>query len=363
MRQRGMSLIEMMIAMTISLVVIGAVSGVYLSTSRSYTQDELISRMQENARFALHILAEDLSMAGYFGPLMAGQDINTTARTCTNTSTEEHCTGFFEGSTLPALGTDCGPTGSTPPPYWAYSLALPIETLPEVATRSEANAAFSCIGTDDKEGFLSGADPGFDVASDILVVKRVEGAGLDSARNDEDDPGYIYLRTDGTYAMLFSYDPDLNSSEGSNIKDWRYRSNIYYIRDYFLTDDNDNPADSIPTLVRKQLSGNSMSTEGGGIAQGIEYFHVMVGIDSDDPGDGTANYYTASPAPANMRNAVSARIYVLARSVSPDPNYENNKTYNLGDVSITVDDNFYRRVFTTTVTLRNQRNRIQTTGS
>jgi type IV pilus assembly protein PilW len=87
----------------------------------------------------------------------------------------------------------------------------------------------------------------------------------------------------------------------------------------------------------------------------------MLGIDTDS--DAIANFYTSSPAVAQLNNVVTARIYVLARSAAPDPNYVNDKTYNLGDVTRDFSgspDNFYRRVFTATVSLRNQRNRINT---
>lgn len=347
--QRGMSLIEMMIAMTLSLIVIGAVSGVYLSTSRSYTQDELLARMQENARYALHVLAEDLSMGGYWGPLLSGENINTTPRSCSSTPTDPECIGLFAESLL-SLDSDCGPGTISAGSNWAISIDVPLEVMTTVSSGSTASSTFSCI---DSSEFASG--------SDILVVKRVDGTELASTRDSSDDEQELFVRTDGLDAMIFEYDDDLNASEGPGISDWRYRANIYYIRNYFL-----DAGDGIPTLSRKILERDDMVTEGGGVAQGIEYFHVMFGIDDADDGDAIANFYTSSPTTAELDNVTSARIYVLARSVSPDPNYVNDKIYRLGDVTRDYSgapDNFYRRVFTTTVTLRNQRNRISTSGS
>lgn len=344
-RQQGLSLIEMMVAMTISLIVIGAVSGVYLSTSRNYTQDEMLSRMQENARFALHILSEDLSMAGYWGPLMSGQDINTIPRSCTSSSADAECQGLYQQSTLSIdASKDCDP-GTVSVTPWANTLGAPVEFISE-ASDSLATSTYACIND-----FLAG--------SDILVVKRVEGQELASTRDDSNDDGEIFLRTDGTDAMLFIYSTGLDVSEGANISDWRYRANVYYIRDHFL-----DGGDGIPTLVREKLEGDGMGTEAGGVAQGIEYFHIMFGIDQDS--DATANIYTSSPTPAQLRNVTSARVFVLARSAAPDPGYVNDKIYELGDVTRDFSaspDSFYRRVFSTTVALRNQRNRILTTGN
>jgi type IV pilus assembly protein PilW len=79
------------------------------------------------------------------------------------------------------------------------------------------------------------------------------------------------------------------------------------------------------------------------------------GVDGD--GDFVADYYTAAPTAAEIGDAVSARIYVLARSISEVPDYVNDKTYRLGaKVIAAANDGFYRRVFSTTVLLRNPTN-------
>lgn len=356
--QQGMSLVEMMIAMTISLIVIGAVSGVYLSTSRNYTQDEMLSRMQENARYALHVLAEDLSMAGYWGPLIQDDDINTADRTCPETDAdgdlEDYCSGFYAGSTLSIAADDdgnfCVPGTVSVASNWAINIEAAVEVASDVTDASAANAIFECIPESPPEEFAPG--------SDILVVKRVEGQEIPSTPDHGDDAGQIFLRTNGSEAMLFTYQTDVDASEGTETSDWRYSPKIYYVRDYFLDGD-----DGIPTLVRKTLNDNVMETEDGGVAQGIERFRVLFGVDTD--GDATANLYSANPAVSQLDNITSARIYVLARSVAEDPSYDNDKTYRLGpdDVNRTFNDSYYRRVFTTTVSLRNPRNRLITSGN
>jgi type IV pilus assembly protein PilW len=63
----GFSLVEIMIAMIISLVLMGGVIQVFLGSKQSYRTNEGIARMQENIRFAMGRLSEDLSAAGYMG--------------------------------------------------------------------------------------------------------------------------------------------------------------------------------------------------------------------------------------------------------------------------------------------------------
>jgi len=66
-RMGGMSLVELMVALAIGLIVLAAVSTVFVNSKTSYTTQESSARLQENARFALQFIARDLRMAGYFG--------------------------------------------------------------------------------------------------------------------------------------------------------------------------------------------------------------------------------------------------------------------------------------------------------
>jgi type IV pilus assembly protein PilW len=190
------------------------------------------------------------------------------------------------------------------------------------------------------------------------VIKRAQGQDLESTRAASGDNGKVYLRATGASGMLLDYDSTDTTTTGADIFDWTYVAHIYYVQDHFSQ-----AGDGIPSLFRKTLGGPAgnaaMQTEDGGVAPGIEYFHVLFGIDDD--GDGAANVYTSSPTAAEIETAVTARIYILARSMNPDPAYTNDKVYQLGDVTKDYSDspdNFYRRVFTTSVRLRNQANRI-----
>ena len=66
--QHGVTLIEMMIAMVVSLVLVAGVGTVYFSSKRNYqTRDEL-SQMNESGRAALEALRKNLEHAGYATP-------------------------------------------------------------------------------------------------------------------------------------------------------------------------------------------------------------------------------------------------------------------------------------------------------
>lgn len=339
--ERGMSLIELMIGLVIGLLIIAVVAAVFVNANRNFAQDRHVARMQENARYAMHVLTQDLSMMGFWGPLMDTSSINAQVRNCTTTpdaSNPSKCAGFYANSILSmANDDDCGPgTSATAPSNWAFDIGRIVEIIPE-STASNAESTFSCV--DDTE---------FSEDTDVLVIRRLHGLSLDAGRADSNDDGKIFLRTNGDAGMIMQYDS--SAAAPLNSEDWQYLVHVYYIQNYFLAD-----GDAIPTLYRKTLNGSEMDSELGGVAQGIEYIHVMFGVDAGQ--DGIPDYYTAAPSVVEQRATVTAKIYVLARSIEPDRLYTNSKSYQLGDVTKDFSgnpDNFYRRVFTTTVQLRNR---------
>lgn len=68
-RQQGLSLIEIMVAMALSLILLAGVSQIFLSSKTSYNLQDGLGRLQENARFALDILSHSISLTAYSGTL------------------------------------------------------------------------------------------------------------------------------------------------------------------------------------------------------------------------------------------------------------------------------------------------------
>ena len=80
--QKGFSLIELMIAITLALIIIGAIGYFYLGTRQAYRSTDNLSQLQENQRVALDVIARDIRMAGYVGCINIGSSqINVIANT------------------------------------------------------------------------------------------------------------------------------------------------------------------------------------------------------------------------------------------------------------------------------------------
>lgn len=63
-RQRGLTLVELMIGIVLGLLVISAVLYVFAGSRASYRHQESFSAVQESGRIALEVLARDIRMAG-----------------------------------------------------------------------------------------------------------------------------------------------------------------------------------------------------------------------------------------------------------------------------------------------------------
>lgn len=314
--QAGMTLAELMISMALGLMITMGMAQLFVQSKVSFNQDQLIARMQEDARFAMGEFGRELAMTGFYASLLDPSGIVVDATT--------------------GLDTDCGPVGFVG--QWMYDFTSSVSQL-DNATAGDAAAAFSCIDTDE-----------FQPGTDILVIKRVQGGTTAAASLDD---GAIYLQTNGTVGYIFEQPapapPDLVVPVPNEY--WQYSPSIYYIRNFSVT-----AGDGVPALCRKVLTdvgGVHMVDEC--IAEGIEDLQLEFGIDTD--GDGVANQYDPDPAIASMSDAVSVRIFLLGRSIEDDTNYLNEKTYTMSNAPAFAPlDNFYRRVFTTTILLRNPSN-------
>lgn len=66
-RQRGVSLIELMIAMAIGTLLLLGIVQVFSGTSNTFRANDALGRVQESGRFAMEFMRRDLRMAGHMG--------------------------------------------------------------------------------------------------------------------------------------------------------------------------------------------------------------------------------------------------------------------------------------------------------
>lgn len=324
-RQRGMSLIELMISMLLGLFIVLGIGTLFVQNKQSYRQDEMIARMQEDARYALNTIVDDIELAGFWSNMFNPGGIVV----------DDEVT----------IATDCGDGTAN----WIYDTQQSVVTY-DGTTGGAINSIFGCIADHEP-------------STDAIAIRRVEGSSME-AKGQALEADEVYLRTNGAVGLLFenhAFTPDIPVG-GVDVANWRYIPRIYYVRNHAQTE-----GDGIPTLCAYQLdySGASPTMTEECIAQGVERFEIEYGMDTGV--DGVADRYVSNPTVNQLRanRLVSVRLHLLMRSIDADPTNPNTKTYTIGNLpAYTPDDNFARRVYTTTVLVRNSRNlHCMTTGA
>jgi len=315
-RQAGMSLIELMISMTLGLMILMGLTSLFVQSKRSFKQDELVARMQEDARFAMTELQRDVALAGFWADVL---------------------------DPSPIVNMSAGVTGA----LYTYGTAI------EVYDNSD--------GTEDPFG--DGTLDDLVAGTDVIAIAKLAGSKTATATVGTDapdafaelDPADVYLITNGVVARMAlgadmpATDADVPGAMGvpAPYTLWEYDPVIYFVRDYYTT-----AGDGIPTLCRKTLVDAAMTVEC--LAAGVEDFQVEYGIDTDD--DDYADRYVSAPTAAQMLLVTSVRCYILMRGTDQDPNYVNGKTYLLSNSALDHDDpgdGYYRRIYSTTIMVRN----------
>jgi len=317
-RQGGFSLVELMISLTVGLVVVAAMTTMFVQTSRARNTNDRANRQTESGRYALQLISTDLEQAGYFD----AYDADASSKT-------------YEAPPL----ADPNPC-TTSLTLLAQDVALPVQGYD-----SPAASPLTCI-SDVKSG------------TDILVVRRASNcvAGPTAGANcDAAGAGDILFQaslcpTEIAAANYFKVDSNtgnltLHKLDCATLANYRrMQVHIYYIAN------NNKPGDGVPTLKRWELGAASNPVP---LVDGIEDLQIEYGIDTSPSsgsgsglvlnGDGIPDVVTANPDAYNgctntssptctqyWQAVVTANVHILARNITSNPGYQDTKTYTLG---------------------------------
>ena len=312
--QKGFSLLEIFISLAIGLVLFAGVLTVFVGMKTTASQTSSLGELQENGRFAISVLTNDLFREGFWGDLpnqLTSSNLNT----------------------IPVIGgPDCvgqGLNNASFPQATGYFRSLWGITA--------ANAS------------LMGCINNAKVGSDVIQIKRV----LSIPIVGNTDATLYYLNANTTTGAIFAGVGAGAAPVVNNGLVWEYQHHVYYIRDEVQGNL------SVPVLMQGVLSANNGMTFSP-LIDGIERIHFSYGVDADEDGDVDAFISSANMTQAfwdkNNSNILAVKIFVLARDIFPDNNYTNTNIYQLGDSpALVVNDNYHRLLFTTTVTLYNAR--------
>jgi len=316
-RITGFSLVELMIAMAISLLLLAGVIQIYIDSKRNYTIQESLSRLQESGRYAVTLLTQDLRLSGYYG---AGSDPAKFTGTQAPVAAERNCSSDNR---------------------WGRMLEQAIFGLDDAVNDGLSDYS-ACIST--SSGTPAAGDY---IQGDIVVVRHVVPTTVTAY-----DPNRLYLRTTFQDGKLFAG----SEESGNTLTDTpaftrALAAHAYYVG-YQSTECAGNTI-MLPTMYREALGSNGQPVREE-LVRGVEQLEFQYGVDTD--GDGSVNrYLNADQVTLNSYwpSVDSVRLWVLVRTDCPVTGYNNSTPYQMGDVTYTPNDSFRRQLYTTTIALRN----------
>lgn len=341
MRQAGFSIPELLITVALGLMIVVALTALFLNNSRAQSEIERANRQIEDGRYAVELLSNDLRNAGFYAEFdpstlpdpAAVPDPCAATVAALKSMLPLHVQGYAAGDVLPSCVSDVRP-----------GTALVVVRHTRACVTGDPNC--------------SANDP----AGPLFQASLCNNASELGSANPAD---WYALDVDPNQMTRHQRDCSSVAGSGTAAVTRRFQTHIYFVAN------NDQPGDGVPTLKRAELryTNGQLGFVIVPLVENIESIQFEYGIDTN--ADGGADLYARAPAAANgcaapdcaavnWRGVVSVRAHVLARSASVTPGYVDKKTYVLGtkdDGSANTvgpfNDGYKRHVFQSLVPLLN----------
>ena len=331
---RGLSLVELMIGLVLGLFTVAVMGMMYLGTRSTFQAQESGTRLQENGRYAVEALANDIRMSGFRG-CQRDDAVDNTLNTPT------------------ALLYNFGQPiwGSRNLGSWTPALPAPADALgahPQgdvLVVRRPSGQGWALIGQMASAGaeLTISATTGF-ARGDLLMVADCGGASVLQATNAGPGAAGSIAHEAGAAGLV----PGVASSNlarayAHDARVWRMQTLIYYL------------AESQRRLGENALWVYANPVYDGGaqrreLVTGVERLAVTYGVDTD--GDLSADRYRSANEVANWAQVVNARVELLLVGGS-DSKTTLEQPYVFGGETFTPHDGRPRTVMSTLVSLRN----------
>ncbi len=352
--QSGLTLVEIMVALAISLIVLAGVIQIFISNKQSYSVIEANSRVQEDGRFSMELLTRDIRMADFWG-CGGGTDLNFA------NNLDSAGSGF-----IPFTDALRGTDGT-----YDTIIIRKSDNSSDVSVTQHNQMAATLFVND-----VSQLDCG-----DIVMVCNVNGGDIFQITNQVNSTGAGTVvhntgnahcaggqqQTPGnlspvdqcpnrgrgsTHCLSRSYDPGPDTPPSYV---YAVQSLTYSVAD---TGRVDKYGDPILALYRQ--NGSSAAQE---IIENIENFQLRYGIDNNE--DYSVDQYvtastlnvgaTVDEIAENWDRVIAVQIAIVVRSADAVRATADTNTYQLLDVTHDpADDMRLRRAFTKTVAIRNR---------
>ena len=346
----GFSLVEIMVAMLVSLFLLAGVFQLYLGNQQTSRLGSGVADLQQTGQFALDELAGNLRMAAFQG---CADAVRVTAPVwALNAPTTNLAQTAVRGFEVAANGTW---TGGTAPTNWNGAVPRPLSDVLQVqgGSRAVVNLA-STMSSDSAQVALAG-NPDNIVAGEMVLVADCRAADLFRVTSVTGGLTLVHTTSDNSSASLSKAyaHTGLNAAQAARFNSW-----VYFVRD-----SGRNAADGsdIFSLFRLDTSRTGQTAQE--LVEGVEQLQVLYGerIGTQDI------RYRAAPNVVNWGQVVAVKLALLVASRDPVLDVADAtagyalldqtaaKTGTSGATITYANDRRLRRVFSATVNIRNRR--------
>jgi type IV pilus assembly protein PilW len=353
-KQKGFTLLELMIAMVLGLILVAGVIQIFISNKQAYRVTDAHSKLQDNARFALEVLSSDIRSAGFSG-CRAIEDMNVVT-----IADAPIPASFDENNSISGSNAQTATT-------WNPALSASLGTVVGGTDVITVQRGQSCGGTLVKNVTSSNAQIHIFSpntcnvqAGDVLMLTDCSDAHVFRASNASTPGGgkQTIAHAAGNQANHFckSYSslPQTGACDSGNAKLYDYDAELlaFSSASYFIRlDTNGDPALWVYSHTAAEVAGINPIE----LIKGIEDMQIEYGVDTNDD-DIVDNYSDANviAAAGQWDKVLSARISLLAQTQQQRlTTADQSINFNGAPVADTSDGRL-RRVFTTTIGVRNR---------
>ncbi len=354
-KQKGLTLVEMMIAFTLSMVLVLGLLQIFDSNKKSFSLQSGIARLQENGRIGLEFLGRDFRSAGFMGCATGGFGSNFTNNvdvTKYSDSVLKAALGLFDGDQSIIGFNDIT---VIPVPSTLDDMGLSMGTaVGNVVSGTDAifiQGVSPCDGGKVLEHNNNSAQLKIEDAAacglnknDIVVVSNCNTADAFGITDNPLTGGGAAAAGDTlAHGSNLNVSPKLANAYDDDSYLYTMKSVFFYIG---------NGVSGEPALFMKSLLSAASATpyQTMELAEGIENMQLLYGEDQN--GDGSVDRYLTSDLVADMNAVIAIKVALLARS--EDRATTIRKDVFFAGATVVAPDLRFRVPFESTVTIRNR---------
>ena len=333
----GFSLVELVVALAISLFLISAAVTVYVRGRVVFETNETVARLQDAGRYALSVIEPDIELAGYFGLSNTAASFRLVEHGRTQ-SFLATAWGLRQsaGTAISELGTAAHACGRN----------FAIDIL-RVAQGSNGRFALGPDATSACQPYPPGAESG----ADTLTLRR---ASVDVTTAQAGRIQILSSRLSGFGGQLLFVDgqPPARPDVDHEIHDLLVRA--YYVARSSV-DHAHFPALRVKSLT--SISGRAAFADSE-VVPGIEDLQVQFAIDSASHNGQASSYVNPDFPDLESQQIVAVRLWVRVRAESPEPGFADDRQYDYADVRFVpagAERAIRRVLLSRTIALRNAR--------